>query len=369
MASWEKIILSIHLSVFCLLIIAFNTFSIGALNYDLLSRSFVRGKTYFVDPLINNTDVIFWQGRNYWPLGLLPGILLTPFAIGPTIVHAQRYLQFFVLAGIVFLTYKLTRDYHFRKLDSWWLIAAFFFGSILLQSISQPPDWYLAHNIGVFFGLLGIITTIQKKWLLAGISFGLASLARELMILGVIFPILLAWENISHWKSWLTRSIWILIPVITASGITIFYSYIRFGTFNPTYQHTIANLALINPQERNLLFHNGIFNFKYLPANFYYYFLATYDLITEPQNNIIPVAKPPYIKSGYPGISFFCSLTCVPLYIRTTQIQVSVFSRLNHHPSDDIYSPHSILAGIQTSRTPISHRHSSFCLPSSSGSV
>src|SRR3989344_1750074 len=277
----------------------------GSQKYEFLARAFVRGKIYFIDELHDDLDVVTYRTRTYWPLGLLPAALMTPLEAGSRLEHTQGYLQIWLTLGTGFWVYWLARKSGLGKQDSWWMVAAFCLGSIFQQAMLLPTDLFVAHSAGVFFCLWGVVMTLEKKWFLAGVGFGLAALARELMVVGVGFGLVMAWESFGEWGGWTKRAVRLLVPVATAVGIILIYNYVRFGEVRPTKQHELANLGFVDAGERQRLFKNGILNMKYIPGNFYYYFVRTLDLVEEKEGKFVTEAKWPYIKLGYPGVSFF----------------------------------------------------------------
>jgi len=83
----------------------------------------------------------------------------------------------------------------------------------------------------------------------------------------------------------------------------LLYNYARFE--NPLNSgYTLTNNWNYTEEQRFELTNYGLFNFKNIPSNFYYYFLNGLDPVLLNRGYKF-ILKPPFVKAGFPGTSFF----------------------------------------------------------------
>lgn len=271
----------------------------GEQQYSYLARSFLHGKTYFLEAPGGWDDTAAVGGHHYWPQGPLPAVLLAPFvgtfdALG--IFFHQGYLAFWLVLGVVALCYLLARRLGFDKLHTCYLTAAFCFGSPFLAIALVPWAAWLAQLTTVLFLLLAIREYMERKrsfWI--GSFLGLAMLGRTTAGLGIVFFVLVILaEGGRRWRALAG----LLVPVLVAGAGLAAYNTVRFGSvFEHGYSYQI--LASYFEEARG----RGLFGLAHLPGNLYRLLLAGPEPVFR--EGIPPVLQFPFVKADPWGMSIF----------------------------------------------------------------
>ena len=97
------------------------------------------------------------------------------------------------------------------------------------------------------------------------------------------------------------------MPVVVSAALFLSYNHLRFGDpFETGYR--LSNNATWNASQRFELLRYGVFQFRNIPTNFYYYFIKTVDPVLLGVKSFFGdtyVLKPPYVRVAYPGAGFF----------------------------------------------------------------
>ncbi len=292
------------LSVLCIALF----FNIGMREHQQfvdLAKSFLHAKLYFIThvPLY---DTVLLAGRQYLPLGPLPGVLLMPFVALASLFgfeFYQGYLQFFLSLGILFFIYRITNALGFSKNDTRYVLCAFMLGSMYLAILFLPNYGYFAHAVTVFFLFLAIdeYYGARRYWALGSIM-ALVAATRLTAGLGIIFfmcDILF----ISSKKG--GEKIRSLTALLVPFGISILllglYNLVRFGNFFDQ-GYTLQTLMipdLIHSREYGLL------GALFLPSNFYHAFLAM--PLPLFRDNLAPILQFPFLRPSPWGMSIFAT--------------------------------------------------------------
>jgi hypothetical protein len=276
-------------------------------HFSHLARSFLAGKTYFVEWPNSWVDLVPYRGHNYWHLGPMPAIILIPFvaifdAFGK--FFYQGYLQPFLTLATFFLCWQLARRHGYGQGDSGYLAFAFCFAGVYQLVAFLSWSWYFSQALAVFLCFLAIAEYLgRQRWWLLGTIMGLVFMTRFTAGIGVLF--FLADILTRPGQSWQAKARWLtelLLPVILCGLLLLGYNYVRFDAFfDNGYMRTLP--AELTASERQAVMRRGLFSLRYVPTNFYYYFIKTVSpVLTEPQAFSL---RPPYVAAGYPGVGFF----------------------------------------------------------------
>lgn len=305
----ETILLSlgITISLVIILLLFSNFFFDFAEHFYYLANSFLHGKLNLIElPLTNNSsfsDLAIYNNNYYWPQGPFPAILLLPFVyIGSLIkiVFQQGYLQFFLIYGVAYFIFKLSKLRNFTTKDSLFITLAFI-SSIFLGVALLPASYFYAHVVTVFL-LWAILTeylTKKRYWLIGLLlSFILATrVPSSLLIIFFIIQIFL--DNKLSGKEKINNVIKVMIFPIIMGLLLIIYNYLRFNDFfefGYSYQVLIVE-AVAKAREY------GMFNLIHIPGNLFYLLLG----LPEPifRDSVTHLLQFPYLKANPWGMSIF----------------------------------------------------------------
>lgn len=298
-------------SLMILLFAVFLNFSeVGAQQFSYLASSFLQGKTYFLQNPGSWEDAVFFNSRNYWPLGPFPAVLLMPFVYVFSLLNKffhQGYLHFFIVLGVFYLVYKIARKVKYAISDSLYLAFAFCFASVFLGVAIWAWSWHFSHVITVFLLFLAIYEYLGKRryWLI-GLILGLIMTTRVTASLFFVFFVLeIILISKARFFNKANNLFKLLIPYLVSFLLLTNYNFIRFGNFVEQ-GYGLANLLPPLAKARDY----GLFSLIHLPGNLYY-FLLSFPLPVF-RDNLSHVLKFPYFKANSWGMSIFITS---PYYI------------------------------------------------------
>ena len=303
---------------------SYDLYVIGGFNaFPELAQSFLHGQINFINQ-IKNVDVIKINDLYYWHMPPLPALILIPFTFIFKTLIPQNLASLISNILLFCLIFIFTNRFVNTKKDRLWLTLMYFFASVYVASIFFNGPYYFAHivtTILIFLSLLEFFgpswpnsdstnqQTLESKprpekkrfWLI-GILSGLILLTRLTAFLTIIFFILAIIFDHAHFKNKVKNLIALSIPVIICFLLLSSYNYLRFNNFfesGYTLTEAYQGVSDIHPY--------GQFSLKYIPTNFYYYFLESFRpfyKLTTFQNNYL--LTPPYILPNKTGsLSFF----------------------------------------------------------------
>jgi hypothetical protein len=298
---------------------------IGGFNaYSELAYSFLHGQIAFINQ-INCIDVIKINSLYFWHMPPLPALILVPFTFIFKAIIPPKLASLVSNILLFFLIFIFTNKFVALKKDSLWLTLMYFFASIYITAIFFYGPYYFAHIVTTFLIFLSLLeffgsswpnsasinkqsleskTRSEKKrfWLI-GILSGLILLTRLTASLTIIFFILAIIFDNTQLKNKVKNLIFLFIPVIICFLLLCGYNYLRFNNFFESgYKLTMAyeGAPEVHPY--------GQFSLKYIPTNFYYYFIESF----QPYFKLMPAdhyyyqLAPPYIVPDQHGsLSFF----------------------------------------------------------------
>lgn len=283
----------------------------GGQEYVLLAKSFLQGKTYLPGNYFK-IDTAYYNGHFFWPLGPFPAILIIPFIRIFDLLNLGfrlGYIHFFLSLGIFYLCFKIASYYKYSVNDSFSLAYAFCFASVYQAIALFPISQYLTHSLTVFLLLLTLYGHILKKinpWSL-GTIFALILATRLVAFFTIIFFILSYSIQRVNFGRIVSSTFKLSLPIFISLVFLGLYNLARFGNPFET-GYGIANAWNMTSEQRADLMKYGLFSIKYVPTNFYYYFVKTVDPILMELNSNLKyplLLAAPFIKVGYPGVGFF----------------------------------------------------------------
>jgi hypothetical protein len=301
----------------------FNFLIKGEQQFSYLANSFLHNKLYFINQLGSVGDTVLYQGKYYWPLGVLPAIILLPF------VFVSQHLQFFFYQGylqaplvliIFYLIFRLAKHFGADQRDSIFWAFGFCFSTVFLGVAFLPYGWYFSQVITTLLELVLIWEFLNaKRYFYLGVILGLLFASRATTVLAV-FLLLgdIFFSKIKFSKKIINlRNLFLaLLPILF---FVFLYNYLRFGSFFETgYTHQILDDFLVKTRDY------GIFSFQHIPGNLYYFLVA--GPLPIYKDSISLVLKFPYIKGNLVGMAFWVT-SPILLLLFTNRIK-DKFSKL-----------------------------------------
>ena len=280
-----------------LLLISFNLFSFfGEQHFVLLAKSLLRGEASLGKGIVT-TDGSYFNGFTFWPQGILPAILLTPFVSLSTSLH-QGHLQFILNIVNLVLLYKIAMRLTKRRFTALWLAFAYVFSTVYLVVGLIPWSWWYAQIVATTALLFLVYEYLyQRRWFLMGVYLTAAMATRIDLVLATFFPLFLLFA--SKEKNKLAQFFLFVSPILFGLAGIALYNEVRFGSiyeFGYTYHiPAIASAA-------KMLVDHGTWSLFYIPTNFYYLFLKGFDVVTLPGTTFLTF---PFLSVNPWGMSIF----------------------------------------------------------------
>ncbi|MFA4937540.1 MAG: hypothetical protein WC575_04650 [Patescibacteria group bacterium] len=305
----ETILLSLGITIFLAIALLMTTgfFFETAQHFYYLALSFLHGKLYLIQlPLTDSSplsDLALFNNNYYWALGPFPAILLLPFVYLGTLIKIpfwQGYLQFFLVVGVAYFIFILSRLRQYSKQDSFFLSLAFI-SSVFLGAALLPSSYHFAHVITVFLLLAILIEYLTRKryWLIGlFLSFILATRLPASFAI-IFFIIQIFFDNKATKKEKINNIIQLMIFPLIMGLLLLLYNYSRFYNifeFGYSYQILVID-AVAKAREY------GIFSLVHLPGNLFYLLLSPPTPFFK--DGLSHVLQFPYFKGNNWGMSIF----------------------------------------------------------------
>jgi hypothetical protein len=205
-----------------------NSFFQAAPQYANLAESLMRGKLYLFSMPTGWGDTSFFEGHYYWPLGILPAILLIPFV--STGLYHQGAISFVLVLVVFYLCFRLAQKLHYSPDDACWLAIAFCFGTSFIGVAAVPVSWSYATVVAVLFLFLAIHEWEGVRRLpVIGLFVGLAMASRPLTGLNSLFFAGAVLCLMAPWKTKLSSVAQFTAPVGLIAVAIGWYNLQRFG--------------------------------------------------------------------------------------------------------------------------------------------
>lgn len=217
-----------------------NLFFPDAPQYRGLAESMLQGKLYFLSMPEGWGDTALFQGRHYWPLGILPAVVLIPFVlIG---IYHQGVLSFFSVLGVFYLCFWLAEKVGYSRNDGCWLALAFCFGTSFLGVAAVPLSWSYAHVVAVLFLFLAINEYEgRRRFAMIGLCLGLAMASRPLTAINSIFFVGGIAFSAAAFNNKAKSLAAFALPMALIVALIAWYNFARFGDLvEPGYSYQIS---------------------------------------------------------------------------------------------------------------------------------
>lgn len=247
-----------------------NLFFPDASQYRGLAESFLQGKLYFLSMPGGWGDTALFQGRYYWPLGILPAVFIMPLVrLG---IYHQGLLSLIFVLGVFYLCFRLAQKLGYSRDNACWLALAFCYGTAFVAVAAVPLSWPYAQVVTVFFLFLAINEFVgRRRFGIVGFMIGLAAASRPLAVFNAVAfcgAIMVCPVNVKHKVTSLAAFAGSLSLII---ALIAWYNYARFGDpleFGYRYQLDFSGRLLADTiTETN--YGGPVFSFGNIPRNFF----------------------------------------------------------------------------------------------------
>jgi hypothetical protein len=300
-AGW--VILLLLLTAFLVLTVYLNLREQHEQQFSFLAQSFLHGDLAFQEaPGGSWADASPSGDRYYWPLGPLPAILLMPLELLASALGAffcQGYLQPFLVAGVLWLVYRIAQITGFRREDAAYLAFGFTFATAFLGVALWPWSWYFSQVITclLLFAAIREMIGQRRPWVL-GILFALVLATRATAILGVIWCLGEVLNTQTSGTKKLKAFAGMAVPILIVLALMLSYNHARFGNpFDQGYAeqiippHAAAGRAV------------GILSPQHIPGNLYTLLWAGPNSVRR--DNVSLVLAFPYVVANPWGMSIW----------------------------------------------------------------
>lgn len=305
-----------------------------------LADSFLHGKFYLLQPMdkdVGVVDTTLWEGKLYWPGGPVPVLLCLPFVAVLGSMFEQGFLKFLLNIFNLLLLFNLAHKLGVKNKPTSLLLALGFITATAYSMVAMIPiSVYLSQIVATTFFLMAMLEYLgRRRWWLMGILAALAFGSRANLILALV-PFLLFMANEDKtFRSKITASVQLMSPVLIGVFLLFVYNYLRFGNIWETGYNF---QAWINPKLSIVRDTWGLFNFRYLPANIYYFLLKGPELVFSDDLHVH--AKFPFIKASPWGMSIILTSPMLLLSFKnrlTRQVKIVWFGVMIILLSDFLY--------------------------------
>ena len=273
-------------------------------HYVYLASSLLQGRFDLPDLPSFYHDKIMIDNKIYIPFPPAPAFILMPLvAIWGTDFN-QAFISMIIGAVNIILIWLLLQKLKI-KIQSRLLLTSFFaFGTVHWYAASIGTTWFFAHVVAIFFLLLAILITLEKKKLIfAGFLLGLAILSRHPILFSLPFFLILLPKKKKEFFSF-------FLGLSFPLTFQLFYNFVRFANiFGEGYFEVYR--SYLNPAIPYSFYrfwvpenfpHFGYLDIRNIPLHFY-------TLLLMPPEILI---KFPFIKPSPYGLSI---LITSPLFI------------------------------------------------------
>lgn len=289
---------------FFAIVFIFNFIPQGEQHFSYLASSFLQGKTYFLTQPGSWGDTVFFKGHHYWPEGPFPSIILMPFVALFSLFNqffSHGYLQFFIVLGVFYLVFKITRKFEYSQNDSLYLAFAFCFSSAFLGVAMSPWSWYFSQVTTVFLEFLVINEYLSnRRYLLLGLLSGFLVATRTTASLTILYIALHAILVVNaSFSSKLKNLLKLSVPYIIFIAVLALYNFLRFGNvFEQGYSWCLCGDFHTYARE-----YYGILSLLHIPGNLYYFLLSV--PLPVFKDAVSHVLQFPFVKANTWGMSIF----------------------------------------------------------------
>lgn len=261
-------------------------------HFSIQSQSFLHGKLNLpTGSFATKEDFVFKNGKYYWPQGPFPSVLIIPFQLFLGPAFNQWPMQIFLFVICLLLLWHLIHKYEFNRSDGIYLLLVFFVASPIVNLITNPSSSQYAQIVTVTLLLTLIVEYLSyKRPFIMGFLTGAILASRPT---AAIFGVVILFDLFRE-RSY-KKVVFFVLPITISLSLLFIFNFLRFGNIlDNGYMHTITTPKM------EFLRNSGLFSFKNILGNFYYYFLAPVKLVTSQTKLAYPfIAYNPW------GLSFF----------------------------------------------------------------
>lgn len=280
-----------------------------------LSRAFLHGRLFLFESGQRGEvlDTVVHNGHYYWPLSPVPAVLLMPI-VGVCDAAGirgfrQSYVELLLSLVLYGVAFRAARRAGADVPDALGLSSALCFASNILPVIIWPGDWQFAQILTLIFGLLGLNEHFGRRrpWMIGAAMAVVFAIRPTAGIMVSFFLLEALFNSPDAWRKRVLRCVALVTPICFAAGLLALYNEARFGSYFDNGYRT----ALISPQFYALARERyGLFSFRNVLTNVYWYFLAGPTPVTEPDTYHLVF---PYVRPNPIGMSFFI---LSPIFLR-----------------------------------------------------
>lgn len=244
-------------------------------------------------------DIANFQGKHAVVYPPFPSLIVLPFvAAFGTEQTKPVVLAFLFLCLNYFFLFQIFKEKRKNSAESHWWAAALCFGTGL---------WFVVRDSWAVYGFSHVVAytclsaavwawTFKRNWALVGLLLGLAFLSRQLTVYAII-PFF--YFSFYAKKNNFFNAIKLFLPWGACLAFYLLWNYLRFGNPLDTGYSYIPGVGFGALREAQY----GGFSWRYVPVNFYYYFLQGFDIeflsedklsnpLMKPFGTSLPAASP-----------------------------------------------------------------------------
>jgi len=243
-------------------------------------------------------DIALFKGKYYLYFGPLPALLLTiPVSIWG-VNFSQHILTILVALFSFYLVFRIAQKLGYNQIDSLWIATFWVWGTIYSFLCLVNISAFQAQAIAPLFVFLAINEFyFKKRYFLIGLYLSLAMATRQTIALSVIFFILNIFCDKNSIEAKFVKLFHIILPLFITLGILCLYNFCRFGSFwesGYSYNITLPYSANYPAAQKY-----GLFSFRHIPHNIYYFLFRGPELIKD--SSYLP--KFPFLRADEWGLS------------------------------------------------------------------
>ena len=254
------------------------------------AQAWLQGHLWLPNVTEDKLDLTPYSGHWYSAFPPLPALVMLPFVL----VWGLNANQVMVSVGLGALNIalwhailtRLAALYPLSHLRRAAMVVLFGLGTVVWQSVIQGTVWHLAHVCALSLLLIALLVGLSGgRWLLVGVTVGLAGLARPTVWLTLLYWLWLIYRHYRQEVSTIGTSrlarLWLFLvserkqlasllsgPFVALVG-TLAYNWLRFRSLTDFgYQH-----MQVGPNIRSDLLQYGQFHPHFLAKNFFYAFV------------------------------------------------------------------------------------------------
>ncbi|HYN81589.1 MAG TPA: hypothetical protein VES88_08820 [Gemmatimonadaceae bacterium] len=288
--------------------------ALGGDQYVFLARQLAEGRLDVDNLPPRYGDYAPWQGHKYLPFGPLPALLLVPLLPLLNAGMALVFVGYAFTAANVLILYRLLGLAGVSDERRHWAALLYFAGTPYLGVTLIGISTYYAHIVATTFLLLAIHEALGKqRWLLVGVTLGLAAACRFTEIFALPFFLWMAAAGDggvgageqpqrarfeTRPATLLPRLAMLFSGLAAPILLLCAYNYARFGNIAETGFGTAVLYSDVLYEARSA----GLFSLEHVPKNFFMM------LLQGPQpvgGDSTAVLRFPYVEPSQWGMGLF----------------------------------------------------------------